>query len=391
MSKIMPTKFDIIQLGFRNSYQVAIGLNEIGALNRLITDFYLSDELMRLSKFMNISKINKLRNRNSPDIKSSQVFSTESLFSFIYNKNIDYIHYINNFYRQCGSYIKSDYIYCLAEAPIFRELNGHYKVLEIVLSQREDFLIESEIQELKPEFKNSNILSIKSKLAFIEENSIHYADMLVFPSEYVYKKTSEHYDLGNKKCFVNNYWCPKPYFTNPIAVKKLHAGQEMIILFVGRVSLVKGCDVLLDLIDSTQDLNIRFMFVGNLEIDFFPFLKFKNVIFLGHVNKHVLDGLYRKAHLMIFPTRNEGSALISYESMAYGLPMITTPNCGSTYIDNLHGRIGNYFDFKSIRVELEKITKNPGLIEFWSSNCLNSATENTAADYRLRTRSLLSI
>lgn len=386
----MPIKFDIIQLGYRNSYQVAIGLNEINALNRLITDFYLSDQLVFLLNFINLSKISKLRNRNSNEINSFQVISTESLLSFIYNKNINYIDYINSFYHKCSSYVKSDYVYCLAEAPIFQNLNGRYKALEIVLSQREDFLVESKIQASKPEFKNSDILSIKSRLAAIEENSIHYSDMLVFPSEYVFKKTSEHYDLNKKKCFVNNYWCPNPYRAYQINVKKLNRGQEVIILFVGRVSLIKGCDVLLALIESTQDLNLSFVFVGNLEIDFSPFLKFKNVNFLGHVNKDELDELYRKAHLMIFPTRNEGSALISYEAMAYGLPMITTPNCGSLYIDNLHGRVGDYFDFQSIRAELENIIENPNLIEFWSKNCLNSAVKNTVKDYRSRARSILA-
>ena len=71
-----------------------VGLNEINALNKLITDFYLSDRLTFLLKFINLSKINKLINRNSSEIKSCQVFSTESLLSFVYNKNI--IHYIES-------------------------------------------------------------------------------------------------------------------------------------------------------------------------------------------------------------------------------------------------------------------------------------------------------
>ncbi|MCL4235600.1 MAG: glycosyltransferase family 4 protein, partial [Deltaproteobacteria bacterium] len=42
-----------------------------------------------------------------------------------------------------------------------------------------------------------------------------------------------------------------------------------------------------------------------------------------------VGALMRAAPVFVFPAIEEGSALVTYEAMAHGLPMIVTPNAGS--------------------------------------------------------------
>jgi len=45
------------------------------------------------------------------------------------------------------------------------------------------------------------------------------------------------------------------------------------------------------------------------------------VRWVGHVDPM---GLYRSAHVFVFPSLDEGSALVTYEAMAHGIPPLVT-------------------------------------------------------------------
>lgn len=100
---------------------------------------------------------------------------------------------------------------------------------------------------------------------------------------------------------------------------------------MGRFSLIKEADIILDFLNNYPPFPIELIIVGDTEINFNICSISRKVNFLGHLNRYELDQFYRSSHLLIFPSRNEGSGLVCYESMSYGLPIITTNNCGSLY------------------------------------------------------------
>lgn len=62
-----------------------------------------------------------------------------------------------------------------------------------------------------------------------------------------------------------------------------------------------------------------------------------NVRLLGQVARYQMTQLYASSDLFVFPSLAEGSALVTYEAMAAGLPVVTTPNAGSVVEDGVHG------------------------------------------------------
>ena len=81
-----------------------------------------------------------------------------------------------------------------------------------------------------------------------------------------------------------------------------------------------------------------------------PYLKRPDVRHLGFVPDPV--AAYNSASVFVFPSVDEGSAKVTYEAMACGLPLIVTPNAGSLAIDGEHGFI---VPTRSVEALMEKL------------------------------------
>ena len=81
--------------------------------------------------------------------------------------------------------------------------------------------------------------------------------------------------------------------------------------------------------------------VGQISADIRPVLReyaeLPGVRYVGHVAEP--SDLYQQASVFVFPTLEEGSALVTYEALACGLPVITTLNAGSIVRDGVEGII----------------------------------------------------
>jgi glycosyltransferase involved in cell wall biosynthesis len=66
-----------------------------------------------------------------------------------------------------------------------------------------------------------------------------------------------------------------------------------------------------------------------------------------------------RANVFAFPSLDEGSALVTYEAMAAGLPVITTPNAGSLVRDSLDGYIIPIRDSEALTERLEFFYQYP--------------------------------
>lgn len=114
------------------------------------------------------------------------------------------------------------------------------------------------------------------------------------------------------------------------------------VLFVGMVCLRKG---FLDLARAWADLALpgaELWVVGQVDDQVVPLLKpyrdNPSIRFFGHVKEGV-SRWFSEADVFILPSIVEGSAKTTYEAMAAGLPVITTPNAGSVVRDGIDGFI----------------------------------------------------
>jgi glycosyltransferase involved in cell wall biosynthesis len=136
-------------------------------------------------------------------------------------------------------------------------------------------------------------------------------------------------------------------------------------LFVGAIGVRKGVRYLLEAWKELALKGAELLLVGTVRDDVRPVLEKEKdnttIRVLGYVSDPVR--LYQEASVFLFPSLSEGSAKVTYEAMACGLPVIVTPNAGSVAVDGEHGFIIPVQDKQILKERILTIYENPGLRE----------------------------
>jgi glycosyltransferase involved in cell wall biosynthesis len=138
------------------------------------------------------------------------------------------------------------------------------------------------------------------------------------------------------------------------------------ILFVGRLSHIKGPDILADaFLKMKIRKNYFLIFAGpddNMQSKITKLVKNsilkKKIIFLGKIYQEERDFLMKNASLVVIPSRREAMSLVALESSILETPFLATKNCGlEDFEKNKAGFIcsGNS---DSLAVELDLILKD---------------------------------
>jgi glycosyltransferase involved in cell wall biosynthesis len=126
----------------------------------------------------------------------------------------------------------------------------------------------------------------------------------------------------------------------PNARAAFDGARPLRVLFVGRVSIMKGVPYLLQALNKLGPKLVQARFVGGVHLNREKLIASSNVgNFTGHIPRHSLPEEYRWADVFCFPSLTEGSADVTYEALASGLPVVTTPNSGSIVYDGVDGFI----------------------------------------------------
>jgi len=70
---------------------------------------------------------------------------------------------------------------------------------------------------------------------------------------------------------------------------------------------------------------------------------------------------YQQADIFVFPSIEEGSALVTDEAMACGLPVVTTPNAGSVVRDGVEGFIVSIRDPDALAERIDQLRSDADL------------------------------
>ena len=126
------------------------------------------------------------------------------------------------------------------------------------------------------------------------------------------------------------------------------------VIFVGQLLVRKGLKYLLEAWDRLALPNAELLLVGGLMDEVrstvTPYLARPDIRHLGFVPDPI--AAYNSATVFVFPSVDEGSAKVTYEAMACGLPVIVTPNAGSLAID---GEDGFIVPIRSVETLMEKL------------------------------------
>ena len=111
------------------------------------------------------------------------------------------------------------------------------------------------------------------------------------------------------------------------------------VLFVGGLTLRKGVQYLLAAWAQLQLPQAELLLVGSIHHEVQPLLELYRGLhglrLVGRVQNPV--HLYQQASVFVLPSLSEGSAKVTYEAMACGLPVIVTPNAGAEISNGIEG------------------------------------------------------
>lgn len=138
-------------------------------------------------------------------------------------------------------------------------------------------------------------------------------------------------------------------------------GEPLRVLFVGEVGLRKGAPYLLEALRALGPEKVEARLAGRLALPPAKLDPYSRVAsFLGPVPRTQIRDLYAWADVFVLPSLCEGSATVTYEAMAAGLPVVTTPNAGSIVRDGIDGHIVPPRDPEAIARWLDHYAERPG-------------------------------
>jgi glycosyltransferase involved in cell wall biosynthesis len=159
------------------------------------------------------------------------------------------------------------------------------------------------------------------------------------------------------------------------------------LLFVGQVSLRKGVPYLLQAWEQLHLPRAELWLAGRVTPDaeqfVAPYRDRPSICFLGHVRE--VASLYRQVSAFVLPSIEEGSALVTYEAMASGLPLIFTRNSGAVSRDGIEGFRVPIREVDALAAAVERLYQDPDLRREMGQAGRERAEEYTweAAGHRL--------
>jgi glycosyltransferase involved in cell wall biosynthesis len=170
---------------------------------------------------------------------------------------------------------------------------------------------------------------------------------------------------SSKKVRVFTYWIDLDKF-RPIsgAKKRLHWGNDFVVLFVARLVQEKGVRELLEGAKIwNKNIHLYIAGFGPLESEIKSIQKaFKNIHYLGKINPNELSLYMNGADLVIVPsTHEEGFGRVILESLACGTPVIGS-NRGAIpeAMDNTVGKL-IAINPQNIKKNVEELFNNKSL------------------------------
>ncbi len=138
-------------------------------------------------------------------------------------------------------------------------------------------------------------------------------------------------------------------------------------LFVGFVGELKGVRELLTAWSELALPRAELVLVGGADAEGRALLReFAGVHrWVGQVPRSDVERFYAESDVFVFPSRVEGSALVTYEAMASGLPVITTRTSGSVVRDGLDGHIVPVRDSAALASSIAHLHAHPENVARW--------------------------
>jgi hypothetical protein len=201
----------------------------------------------------------------------------------------------------------------------------------------------------------------RAELAWLHQRRLHdleRADHVLVPSEHI-AGTLVRYGTAREKVRVVPYAADTRRF-RPAPAKRHGAGCTF--LFAGGITQRKGIKYLLEAWRRVRRPGWRLQLLGALPRNLDPLRGYLGAVeHLGRVGHADVPARMAAADVFVFPSLFEGSAVVTYEALACGLPSIVTPNAGSVVRDGAEGIVVPAGDDERLAAAMERLGGDPEL------------------------------
>jgi len=236
-----------------------------------------------------------------------------------------------------------------------------------------------------------------------EEKSLLLKIKILPHHKYVYDRMKREYNIADyikvpslysQRSFIERGFKPEKVIVIPDCREKLTTfknelkrSNRFIILCTGGNFYRKG---LFYLLEAWRKLNLSdagLIFKGNVPKEFEHFLNQKNIT---RITKYLSDeemaNLYNQAHILVFPSIDDGFGLVPVEAMGAGLPVIVSENVGmADVIEN--SKDGFVIPIRSSDAIAEKIKffyDNPEKLKAMSAAAIEKSKFYSPEEYTKR-------
>ena len=187
---------------------------------------------------------------------------------------------------------------------------------------------------------------------------IALADRILVPSDHIAGELARH-GTPSAKISVIPYAADSERF-RPDPTKPF--GENCTFLFAGGITQRKGIKYLLEAWRKVRRPGWTLQLLGALPSDPGPLRPYlTEVDHLGRVGHSAMPARMAAADVFVFPSLFEGSAVVTYEALACGLPSIVTPNAGSVVRDEVDGLIVPARDVDALGAAMVRLGSSPEL------------------------------
>jgi glycosyltransferase involved in cell wall biosynthesis len=262
----------------------------------------------------------------------------------------------------------------------FQNPKYEYRVLEQCVAPR---TTQSKIYEQLAKYNPvlERLIQPCRKLHQRELEEWRLADLIICPSKYVKHELVK--SGANKEKVVTI-----PYshsFDSLGAPPQKGLNDVLQVVFIGNDGFRKGLHDLIEAVRSLDSTKFTFKIVGSLSEVFDYFSDFRlpnNISFLGKISHDEVGVLLRDSDIFVLPSYLEGSAVATYEAMAFGLCPVVSEESGSVVQDGLNGMIVKSGKHAEIATVLNKLEKDRELLRELAGRAYLDSRNHTPVAYK---------
>jgi hypothetical protein len=187
---------------------------------------------------------------------------------------------------------------------------------------------------------------------------LELADRILVPSEHLAETLVRRGTPRERVCVIPYAADLERFRPDPA---KRHAAS-CTFLFAGGITQRKGIKYLLEAWRRVRRPGWRLQLLGALPRDPGPLVPYLDEVEpLGRISHAEMPARMVAADVFVFPSLFEGSAVVTYEALACGLPSVVTPGAGSVVRDGVEGFVVPARDVEALAERIERLGADPEL------------------------------